>query len=59
MVTGDQETLSDGNLNAEKGEWKAALADGALPSISVDRLKGKVERFVGSPGMLCDRVLEG
>lgn len=44
MLVGDQEKLNEGNLKAEKGEWKAAAADGKLPSVSTERLQGKAER---------------
>lgn len=44
MVTGNQETLKDGNLEAEKAEWKAAAADGKVPVVSLERAKGKIER---------------
>jgi hypothetical protein len=44
LVTGDQEKTTEGNLRAEGAEWKAAAADGELPSVSVERVKGKIER---------------
>lgn len=43
MLTGDQEKMNEGNLKAEKAEWKSAAADGKLPSVSAERLQGKAE----------------
>ena len=47
MITGDQEQQTQGNLKAEKGEFKSSLADGQLPIPSKERLAGKVESAVG------------
>jgi len=47
MITGDQEQQTQGNLKAEKGEFKSSLADGQLPIPSEERLQGKVESAVG------------
>ncbi|SGY20071.1 BQ5605_C017g08488 [Microbotryum silenes-dioicae] len=47
FITGDQKTASDGNKKAEAAEWKAALADGHVPQVSLERAKGKVESAIG------------
>ncbi|SCV72977.1 BQ2448_6902 [Microbotryum intermedium] len=47
FITGDQEMASQGNKKAEAAEWKAALADGQLPKVSLERAKGKVESAFG------------
>ncbi|GAA5930589.1 uncharacterized protein JCM15063_002406 [Sporobolomyces koalae] len=47
MITGDQEQQTEGNLKAEKGEFKSSLADGKLPLPSAERLQGKLESAVG------------
>lgn len=36
--------MEKGNITAEKAEWKGAIAEGGLPSMSIERMKGKVER---------------
>lgn len=46
-MTGDQEKANQGNVRAEKAEWKQAAAEGSLPSVSVDRLAGKAESAIG------------
>ena len=40
--------MKEGNLKAEVAEWKSAVAEGTVPSVSVERAKGKVERFSSS-----------
>ncbi|KAK4699101.1 hypothetical protein P7C70_g7167, partial [Phenoliferia sp. Uapishka_3] len=47
MVTGNQETMKEGNLKAEKAEWKKAAAEGTVPTMSAERAKGKVESAIG------------
>ncbi|GAA5912370.1 hypothetical protein JCM6882_002573 [Rhodosporidiobolus microsporus] len=47
LLTGDQEQQTKGNLKAEEGEWKTALADGEVPVPSWERAKGKVESAIG------------
>jgi len=47
MVTGNQEKQNEGNVRAEKAEWKGAIAHGELPSVSAERMKGKLESAVG------------
>lgn len=47
MVMGNQDTMKEGNLKAEKAEWKSAAAEGTVPTMSVERVKGKVERYIG------------
>ncbi|GAA5962640.1 hypothetical protein JCM3765_006872 [Sporobolomyces pararoseus] len=47
MITGDQEQQTQGNLKAEKAEFKSSLADGKLPVPSAERLQGKLESAVG------------
>ncbi|GAA5895622.1 hypothetical protein JCM5296_003764 [Sporobolomyces johnsonii] len=59
MLTGDQEHMKDGNLKAEKGEWKRDLADGTLPVPSVERAKAKVESAVGMVTGDYDKQKEG
>lgn len=44
MLTGNQETMKEGNLKAEKAEWKSSAADGTVPLPSKERLVGKAER---------------
>lgn len=44
MLTGNQETMKEGNLKAEKAEWKASAAEGTVPLPSKERLVGKAER---------------
>lgn len=44
MVTGDQEQMKEGNMKAEKAEWKASIeGEGTLPSVSLERMQGKAE----------------
>jgi hypothetical protein len=45
-VTGNQEHLNEGNLKAEKGEWKSNAAEGTVPLPSWERVQGKVESCV-------------
>lgn len=47
MVTGNKDAQNDGNLKAEKAEWKSSAADGTIPIPSAERAKGKVESAVG------------
>lgn len=47
MLTGDQEQQTQGNLKAEKGEFKSSIADGTLPIPSAERLHGKLESALG------------
>jgi len=47
MVTGNQKQQTQGNLKAEKGEFKSSIADGKLPVPSAERLQGKLESAVG------------
>ncbi|KPV71937.1 uncharacterized protein RHOBADRAFT_18849 [Rhodotorula graminis WP1] len=58
-LTGNQETLNEGNLKAEKAEWKGAVADGEIPVPSMDRVKGKVESAVGMATGDVDKQREG
>ncbi|SGY20083.1 BQ5605_C017g08460 [Microbotryum silenes-dioicae] len=41
------QSASEGNKKAEAAEWKAALTDGHVPQVSLERAKGKVESAVG------------
>ncbi|BGP51600.1 hypothetical protein JCM10450v2_007550 [Rhodotorula kratochvilovae] len=59
MLTGDQDTLSKGNVKAEKGEWKGAAAEGTVPLPSAERVKGKVESAVGMVTGDVDKQKEG
>ncbi|GAA5820225.1 hypothetical protein JCM3770_006067 [Rhodotorula araucariae] len=59
MLTGDQETLSEGNVKAEKGEWKGAAAEGRVPLPSAERIKGKVESAVGMATGDVDKQKQG
>lgn len=34
-------------MKAERAEWKAAAAEGALPSVSTERMAGKAESMIG------------
>ena len=43
MLTGDQDKMKEGNMKAEKAEWKSAAADGTMPSVSMERMQGKAE----------------
>lgn len=45
MLTGNQETMKEGNLKAEKAEWKSSAAEGTVPLPSKERLVGKAERY--------------
>ncbi|KAF8585075.1 hypothetical protein K439DRAFT_1410237 [Ramaria rubella] len=47
MVTGDQDKQTEGNMRAEKAEWKSAIADGELPTVSAERMEGKLESALG------------
>ncbi|GAA6039384.1 hypothetical protein JCM8097_002827 [Rhodosporidiobolus ruineniae] len=47
MMVGDQDAQNEGNLKAEKGEWRASvLGEGEVPSVSGERVKGKVESAI-------------
>lgn len=43
MVTGDQQTQTEGNLKAEGSTWKNAVADGELPLLDSQTVVGKME----------------
>lgn len=58
-VKGDQETVTEGNLRAEKAEWKGAVAEGGVPTMSLERVKGKVERYGFLAGSLGGMELMG
>ncbi|ORY52712.1 hypothetical protein BCR35DRAFT_310600 [Leucosporidium creatinivorum] len=47
MLTGNQETMKEGNLKAEKAEWKSSAAEGTVPLPSKERLVGKAESAFG------------
>lgn len=43
MLTGDQDTQTEGNMRAQEADLKKHAAEGTLPQMDLESLKGKAQ----------------